>query len=217
MSIKDPRVGSVCPHCGSSSTYGARTIEFLKDGTHRHVNTQCGDCGNGFITDNSTTEEAKSTLLDIILEKIDNKTITCEDIDQLIYESTPESIRDRIRRRTIKNVSHNHSNRDGHQSLSLPEFTKRITPKRKPIHQQNHGRSRLAHAHSTRTQRRNSHQYSEEISFVQNNIGKPINECDLSHIDTRKLMLVVTKMMAIPNINRDWLSDIRSRLEVQDG
>lgn len=75
----------------------------------------------------------------------------------------------------------------------------------------------MAHAHSTRTQRRNSHQYSEEISFVQNNIGKPINECDLSHIDTRKLMLVVTKMMAIPNINRDWLSDIRSRLEVQDG
>ena len=45
----DPREGSVCPHCGSTDTSGARTVEKDKQGNFvRYANTQCRSCDNGY-------------------------------------------------------------------------------------------------------------------------------------------------------------------------
>lgn len=44
----DPRIGCVCPHCGSTKTHGARAIEHGKNGKWTYANTACGACDNGF-------------------------------------------------------------------------------------------------------------------------------------------------------------------------
>lgn len=90
-----------------------------------------------------------------IFEKIGNKTVTAADFDQLIHESAPECVRDRVRRRTVRNATSSHLDQDGHQQLSLPTFADRIQPKREraPGTQMN-GRGRNAHRHSARTQKR---------------------------------------------------------------
>lgn len=154
------------------------------------------------------------TILNTIIKKIDNKTITCEDINELIKgsminETTPESIRDRIRRRVLKTNTRTHLDKDGHSKLKTPDFAKRTHPKRKPENQQNHGRSRIAHKHSERTQKRI---YEDEIQFVINNIGKTINESDINRLNKENLHKVAVKLMSKPNINRDWLNDLCSMI-----
>ena len=156
------------------------------------------------------SEVFEDKLLQSTLRKINEGIITRNDFNLLISETTPESIRDRVRRRTIINPESKHVNKDGHQKLKLPEFNKRVMPKRKPVNQQNHGRSKIAHKRSARTQAK---QYSEEIGFIKNNIGKPLTECDYSNCKRDDLSRVVNKMMAIPNINRDWLQELQGILE----
>jgi hypothetical protein len=96
-----------------------------------------------------------------VLSKIETQTVTCEDFNRLIErtvigETTPEGVRDRLRRRTIKNATDSHQeNETGEQPLTLPHFDGRVRPKRAPMNQQTHGRSALAHRHSARTQERN--------------------------------------------------------------
>lgn len=157
-------------------------------------------------------------LLNGILKKIDEGTVTCDDFNRLIKETTPESIRDRVRRRTIKNATSSHIDPEGHQQLKLPQFQKRVAPKRKPINQQNHGRSKIAHVHSARTQRKTMPgKFDEEIQFIVKHIGKNISECDLSNVNRRQLLLVSRKMLTLPNINRDWLLDLCLHLGVKHG
>lgn len=102
--------------------------------------------------------------LDKYLVSVENKissgTVTCEDFNNLINktmigETTPEAVRDRLRRRSIVNSTESHiDNESGHQALDTPSLAKRVQPKRKPSNQQNHGVSKAAHRQSTRTQRR---------------------------------------------------------------
>jgi len=192
-----------CPGCNK---------RFEKDEPYPDV-SMCEVCERHGPPKNESDE-----LLKGILKKIDEGTVTCDDFNRLIQETTPESIRDRIRRRTVKNATSSHIDKDGHQQLKLPEFKKRIAPKRKPEHQQNHGRSKIAHAHSARTQRRTMPgKFDEEIQFIAYNIGKNLSECDLSNINRRQLLLVSRKMMALPNINRDWLLDLCSHIGVKHG
>lgn len=172
-------------------------------------------CGNKCVNCPYTPAHVKgSTKIDTIYEgvlrKIDNKTITTEDLNLLISETTPESVRDRIRRRTIRNTTKSHIDGGGHQRLKPPQFQKRITPKRKPSNQQNHGRGKLGHRHSTRTQRRN---FSEELNFIRDNFGKPIAECDMSTIDYSMMLDLVHKIISLPNVNRDWLYELKLKLE----
>ena len=47
-------------------------------------------------------------ILDQIIEKIDNKTVTVEDFNRLIKESTPDGVQERIRRRTQVNATKSH-------------------------------------------------------------------------------------------------------------
>lgn len=99
-----------------------------------------------------------------VTSKIENKTLTCEDLNKLILrtmigETTPESIRDRVRRRSIVNATESHiDNKTGHQALSLPSEPKRVLPKREPSNKQSHGIAKAAHKRSTKTQRRNAKQ-----------------------------------------------------------
>jgi hypothetical protein len=100
-----------------------------------------------------------------MLSKIDAQTVTCEDFNRFIErtvigETTPESVRDRVRRRTIKNATDSHQeNETGEQPLVLPQLRVRTQPKRAPMNQQSHGRSTLAHRHSARTQERDNGGY----------------------------------------------------------
>lgn len=143
-------------------------------------------------------------LLAETLAKIKQGSVTVGDFNKLISETTPASIIDRVRRRTLRNVTKSHlDKKSGHQPLSLPNLAKRVSPKRKPVNQQNHGRSKIAHDHSTRTQRQNSVQ--EAIIYVKNHIGKPISECDFSSLDKSVLAKVANRMASLKNINRDWL------------
>jgi len=90
-------------------------------------------------------------ILDQIIEKIDNKTVTVEDFNRLIKESTPDGVQERIRRRTQVNATKSHIDRDGHQPLSAPNMASRVNPKRKPKNKQNHGRGKLGRKHSSKT------------------------------------------------------------------
>lgn len=151
-----------------------------------------------------------------VLSKIEEGTLTCEDINTLIAETTPESIRDRVRRRMKLKTSRTHLDEKGHQKLKLPGFGKRVMPKRKPVNQQNHGRSKIAHKHSAKTQAKNAavKPYMEAINHIRETIGQPINEQTIK-INVPGLLAVALKMMSLPNINRDWLHDLTKYLEAK--
>jgi len=169
----------------------------------------------------SKKQELDSALAEV-LEKIDAGAVTCEDfnglIRQTIGESTPEAIRDRLRRRTIKNATASHQEpKTGHQPLDQPVFADRIQPKRKPLNQQNHGRAGIAHAHSARTQARNAAMESvpprfvKAVEFIEDNFGKPITEEMLAN-SPANLRTVAAKLMSRPGVDRDWLFDLLRKL-----
>lgn len=163
----------------------------------------------------SKKRELDASLTEVI-GKIDAGTITCEDFDRFISvnyisESTPEAIRDRLRRRTIKNETDPHIEPEtGHQSLKLPTFADRVQPKIKPAHQQSHGRAGIAHRHSARTQAR---QIAPALEFIRKHYGKPLSEEIISSVaDQEGLKLLSTRLLTKPNIDRDWLYDLLGRL-----
>jgi hypothetical protein len=147
----------------------------------------------------------------IIYTKITEGKVTVDDFNQLIQEATPESVRDKVRRRTKSNVSDTYQDEEGHQELDLPSFNKRLQPKRKPSNRtQMNGRGRIAHRHSARTQERTMpKRFTEAIEFIRENIGKSDYDDALQLVeDKRALHTVATKLMAIPDINRDWLLEL---------
>ena len=89
------------------------------------------------------------SLYEKLIKKIDENTVTVDDFNALISESTPESVQERIRRRVQKNTTKSHIDHDGHQQLSLPTFAARVNPKREPANQQNHGRGKIGRKHSS--------------------------------------------------------------------
>lgn len=154
--------------------------------------------------------------LDTVLGKIEAGTITCEDFNGLINktmigETSPEAVRDRVRRRTTRNETDTHIEPEtGHQSLTLPTMADRVQPKVKPVNQQNHGRARIAHAHSARTQSR----LQSAVEFIEKNQGKPITEDVLSTIPNREILQKLTaKLMARPGVDRDWLQELLHKLD----
>jgi hypothetical protein len=149
----------------------------------------------------------------VIYAKITEGKATADDFNQLIQEATPESVRDRVRRRTSVNPTDAHQDTEGHQQLNLPNFNDRIQPKRKPAgRSQMNGRGRIAHRHSSRTQEKTMpKRLVEAIEFIYKNIGKPKQEYHNDYQlveDKLALSAVATKFMSIPNINRDWLSEL---------
>lgn len=97
----------------------------------------------------STIEEFPKDLED----KIQEGSLTLKDLNRLIRESYPESVRNRIRRKTLNPVRKRHTdNVTGHSKLGKIDINKRVMPKRSPDHQQDHGESKAAHKRSTRTQ-----------------------------------------------------------------
>jgi hypothetical protein len=95
-------------------------------------------------------------ILETILTKIENKTVTIEDFNSLIVESMPESIRKRIQRRIRPSSTRHVDNKTGHNRLDpLGKIADKVQPKRKPSHQMSHGQSRAAHRRSAETQRQN--------------------------------------------------------------
>ena len=103
-----------------------------------------------------------------IFRKIDEGTVTVNDFNQLIAEATPESVRDRLRRKVKRNETDSHIDDEGHQKLKLPTFASRVQPKRKRANNtQMHGQGKAAHRRSTRTQKR-----QQQNAKQQNAIGE---------------------------------------------
>lgn len=152
---------------------------------------------------------------DPIYEKIQNGTVTSEDFNKLISEAMPECSRDRVRRRTL-DKNHDSYDEQGHDKFGEPNLADRVQPKieKEPGEQMTHG-GKAGHRRSTRTQRRKS-KFSEAINFVQNNIGKSINEYsgDLDSVSDREALYeFVTALMKKEGINRDWLYEVRSKMD----
>ncbi len=150
-----------------------------------------------------------------VLVKIDTNTVTCEDFNKLIGrtmigETTPESVRDRLRRRTIKNSTDSHIEPEtGHQHLTLPKMADRVQPRIKPEHQQNHGRARIAHRHSTKTQA-----LRPAFEFIIKNHGSTITEEVLSGVGDREILKrVACKLLTDPELDRDWLYKLVRKLD----
>ncbi len=177
--------------------------------------------------------ESKKEEFDLALQslitKIDGGIVTCEDFNKLIsttmiIETTPEAVRDRLRRRTIKNDTDSHiDNETGHQPLEPPTFAARVQPKRKPVNQQNHGRAKLAHAHSAKTQSKTMAasfedaaiplKFQDAMAFIIENVGKPLSDELLATInDKPTLHAMANKLMSKPKVNRDWLHDLIIKL-----
>ncbi len=169
-------------------------------------------------------------VLNTVIERIDSGVVTCEDFNKLIAktmigESTPEAIRDRVRRRTIQNPTDSHiENETGHQSLQLPTMAARVQPKRKPVNQQSHGRAKLAHAHSARTQERTMaaslreaivpDKFKSSLTFLAENIGKPLTDEVMAEIPSKThLKMLAGKLMSRPGVDRDWLYTLIQKLD----
>jgi hypothetical protein len=161
-------------------------------------------------------------VLTTVLGKIDAGTVTCEDFNGLIGktiigETTPESVRDRLRRRTIRNNTASHLEPEtGHQPLTLPVVRDRLQPKRKPEHQQNHGRAAIAHQHSARQQAQDQalvHRFQPALEFIRKYKGQPLTEELLALISDRdRLRSLATKLITRPGVDRDWLYDLVIKL-----
>lgn len=152
-----------------------------------------------------------------IYQKITEGTVTIDDFNELIQEAAPESVRDRVRRRTSRNETDSHQdNETGHQSLTLPSFGDRIQPKRKPEGKtQMNGRGKTGHRHSARTQKE-SDKFTEAVGFIEKYIGESseVYDADLQLInDKYALATLATKMMSMRNVDRDWLYELRSKVQ----
>lgn len=158
----------------------------------------------------------ESAGLKAILLKIESKIVTIDDFNELIQEATPESMRDRLRRRINVNQDtvRSHQDEDGHAKMSLPVMADRVQPKRKRADrtQMQHG-GKMGHRHSARTQKRTmSKSLREAIEFFKGNIGRPIDQSLSTDISHTVLRNVATKLMGKPGINRDWLYNFCSSL-----
>lgn len=156
----------------------------------------------------------------IIYTKIAEGQVTKDDFNALILEAMPESVRDRVRRRMKTNVTDAHQDEEGHQQLNLPNFNDRIQPKRKPSgRSQMNGRGRIAHRHSSRTQEKTmAKSFSEAAMFIKNYMGRNDYHDKFQLIeDKRALGLLVIRMMGLPNVDRDWLSEIANNCSVRIG
>lgn len=168
--------------------------------------------------------------LESVVSKIDSGSVTCEDFNGLIAktmigESTPEAIRDRIRRRTIKNSTDSHQdNETGHQPLSAPTLAARVQPKRAPNNQQSHGRAKLAHAHSARTQKRTMaaslreakvpEKFQPALDYLVENIGKDLTTEVLAGIPCKvHVRTLAAKLMSQPGTDRNWLYALIQKLD----
>ena len=155
--------------------------------------------------------------LQSIFVKIESKTATVDDFKQLIQEATPESVRDRLRRRQshTQDTVRSHQDENGHADLTLPVMADRVQPKRERADrtQMQHG-GKMGHRHSARTQKRTmSKSLREAIEFIQENIGQPIDQKLLADVEDRTtLHAVAIKLMGKPGINRDWLFDFCSQI-----
>lgn len=164
-----------------------------------------------------------------VVKKIDAGTVTCEDFNDLIIktmigESTPEAIRDRMRRRTLKNATDSHQdNVTGHQQLQPPTMAARVQPKRAPQHQQSHGRAGIAHDHSARTQQRTMSASLKEatvpdrfrpaLEFIADNIGEPLTEEVMLNIPDKFFVKALAgKLLSRPGLDRDWLYALVQKL-----
>jgi len=93
--------------------------------------------------------------------KINEGVATLEDIN-LILCDVGSSVQERILRRVRKNPTEKHLTHGGHQRLSGPNLSGRITPKRsRSGHTQSHGRGKHAHDRSTKKQRRTARTVDE--------------------------------------------------------
>ncbi|MDB4489925.1 hypothetical protein N9045_00265 [bacterium] len=119
-----------------------------------------------------------------VIAKIDSKDVTAQDFSSLIEmrrslnESTPSSIRDRIRRRVSPSNKANRKkhDQDGHRNGSL-NVAGRVQPKRKPSGQaQMNGRGKAGHRHSTRKQRRNAAAVEDKRGNIAKQIGHKLSE-----------------------------------------
>lgn len=167
--------------------------------------------------------------LESVVTKIDAGVVTCEDFNGLIAktmigESTPEAIRDRMRRRTLRNPTDSHQDAEtGHQPLSGPTMAARVQPKRAPVNQQSHGRSRVAHAHSARTQQKTMaaslreakvpEKFQPALDYIIEHIGKDLTQEVLAEIPCKThVRALVTKLMSRPGADRDWLYALIQKL-----
>jgi hypothetical protein len=159
-------------------------------------------------------EESKHPIFD----KIDEGIVTTEDFNQLIAEATPEGARDRNRRRMKPLNTRQHLDDEGHQKTELPTFADRVQPKRERSGRtQKHGRGKVGHRASTRTQRRKAameapEKYKEGLDFIQEHMSKPITDEMLENVqDKEALYKLAARIMTRPDANRDWLNELMRR------
>lgn len=153
-----------------------------------------------------------------VLAKIEDKTVTCEDFNTLIKktvigETSPEGVRDRLRRRTSRNATDSHIEPEtGHQPLQDPSLAKRVQPKITPQHQQSHGRSRIAHQHSARTQAQDA-QLKPSFEFIAKNQGNPITEDMLRSVtDPEVLKETAIRLLNNEGVDKKWLWELVEKL-----
>lgn len=153
--------------------------------------------------------------LESVIDKIEAKTVTCDDFNQLINEAVPASTVDRVRRRTRRTPTASHiDNKTGHQHLKLPKFQARTAPKRAPTNKraQMQHRGKAAHKRSARTQKR---QYAEALTFIKKYIGKPISECQPAMealTDKLAMRRLLIGLLNRDNLNKEWLRQIYEQL-----
>ena len=160
-----------------------------------------------------------------ILKKIKAGNITVAEFNEFINESL--SVVNRVRERTRIDPTASHiDNKSGRQPLDPePEVP---TPKRRPSNRsKSKGRGRQARRRSARTERQKVTEqateqvgkYDEAVQFVNDNINKSIEECDLGNVNDKKsLHDLLTRMLSDNSwcgnsINTDWVYDIRGLIE----
>jgi len=151
-----------------------------------------------------------------------------DDLSRMLAEATPESMRDRVRRRqnANQNTVRSHQDEDGHSDIKPPKFAGRVQPKReREGRTQNHGRGKQGHRKSARTQKRtmsksfreSTGRFADALDFILEWYGKPFDEYNrlLGEIEDKSAIAAVArKLMLKPGANRDWLHDICNNIGI---
>lgn len=171
----------------------------------------------------SSTQKTIDTEFANIISKIENKSVTAEDFNNYISiimnESTPKSTTERVMRKVRNPLRKGHvDNPTGHQRLSLPSFSDRVTPRRETdgSEQMDHDGA-AGHKRSTRTQDTMRRKVSEAVDFIIKHQGRPVEECDISSVVNRNTLAKLAVGLAkLPGTDTNWLLELSRKID-EDG
>jgi hypothetical protein len=223
----------ICPICNEKPVSRCRCGGVVKHTTEDLERGHGLRCPNGHIWSYQTADNKLLLGVDLntccdatpvsesaenILRLIDEKTITADDFDKFILETSPTSIAKRVQRQ----MKHD---KIGPQATSLGRQVDDRTDHEPSQHNDPTTTPRGRGALRKQIKRNKAHpeQFREAIEFIELNHGKPLQECqaklaDIANpISLRRLTTILAKRPGVNKEWQDWFAGLDSMLSEHYG